>query len=158
MHFKTWHRCCNSLPSTSRPANCSHAEERIMAERTNTLTESAHSASSDIEQVFRRHMDELGDKVKDELGKLTSAGTAFGGGVGMAMLGTVLGGLAFVHLAHRVTGLPLWLCYAGSSALACTTGAGLFAVGTRKVSNVRLFRESNGHASGHNGHIDAYAG
>ena len=82
----------------------------------------------------------------DELGKVTGAGAALGGGLGMTALGTILGGIAFVHLVHRVTGLPLWLCYAGSSAAACAAGAGLFAAGVQKASEVELLPEGTGRA------------
>ena len=121
------------------------AEERI-----NSLAGSGQSVASDIEQVFREHFDELGTRLTNELGKLTAAGTAFGGGLGMAALGTVLGGIGFVHLVHRVTGLPLWLCYMGSSAVACSTGAGLFAAGSKKVSQMNLLPKHQGQAG--NGH------
>ena len=77
-----------------------------------------------------------------ELGKTGTAGASFGGGLGMTALGTILGGLGFVHLIHRVTGLPLWLCYAGSSAAACAAGAGLFATGASQVAQIDVFPDT----------------
>lgn len=111
-----------------------------------SLGDTTSDLSSDLEKVIRQHVGELRDEVVDRLGKLTAAGAAFGGGAGMAVLGTVLGGLAFVHFVHKLTGLPLWLCYAGSSALACSAGAGLFAAGVRKASEVELLPEGAGRA------------
>lgn len=118
-----------------------------MAEQqTQSLADTARDISVEVEQVFRRHFGELRDDVIDELGKVGTAGAAFGGGLGMTALGTILGGLAFVHLLHKVTGLPLWLCYAGSSAAACAAGAGLFAAGVQKASEVELLPEGTGRA------------
>jgi hypothetical protein len=119
----------------------------MAAKKTHSLADTAHDLSSDIEQVFRRHLSELRDDVLDELGKIGTAGAAFGGGLGMTTLGTILGGMAFVHLVHRVTGLPLWLCYAGSSAAACATGAGLFAAGVRKASEAEVLPDGAGRAA-----------
>jgi hypothetical protein len=115
-------------------------EEQIMAEQKtqSTSVNSNQSFSSDLEMVLEKHLGKLRDELGDELGKVTTAGAQFGGAAGMAMLGTVLGGLAFVHLVHRITGLPLWLCYAGSSAAACGTAAALIAAGTQKASEVSL--------------------
>ena len=110
-----------------------------MAEQTHrTLADNSKTLSSDLEQVFQRHFGELREQVVDELGKLTTSGAAFGGGAGMAVLGTVLGGLAFVHLVHSVTRLPLWLCYAGSSAAACAVGASLVAAGVQKATELDM--------------------
>jgi hypothetical protein len=88
---------------------------------------------SDIERVLGQRLSRLKDEVVSELDTATTAGASVGGGVGMAALGTILGGLAFVHLAHKATGLPLWLCYAGSSAAACALGAGLMTDGVRQA-------------------------
>jgi len=122
-------------------------EETNMAEQTHrTLADNAKTLSSDLEQVFQRHFGELRDQVLDELGKLTTSGAAFGGGAGMAALGTVLGGLAFVHLVHSATRLPLWLCYAGSSAAACAVEASLVAAGVQKASELDVVPEGTGRA------------
>jgi hypothetical protein len=111
---------------------------------TRTLGDEAKMSSSDLEQVLQRHFGELRHQLLDELGKPTTMGAAFGGGAGMVALGTVLGGLAFVHLVHNVTRLPLWLCYAGSSAAACAVGASLVAAGVEKESELDIVPEGTG--------------
>ena len=116
--------------------------------QTPALSNTAQGLLSDIERLLGQRLGRLKDEVVDELGKATAAGTSIGGGVGMAALGTILGGFAAVHLAHKVTGLPLWLCYAGGSALACAAGAGLLAEGVRKVGDLDLVPEGAGRVAG----------
>jgi hypothetical protein len=112
-----------------------------------TLSGTAQGLMSDMERLLGQHLGRLKEQVVSELGKATAAGASVGGGLGMTALGTILGGLAFVHLVHRVTGLPLWLCYAGSSAAACAAGAGLVAEGARKVSQMDLIPDGTGQAA-----------
>jgi len=116
-----------------------------MAENnTGVLENTAQGLAADIERMLGRRLGRLRDEVVSELGKATAAGASFGGGLGMTALGTMLGGLAFVHLVHELTGLPLWLCYAGSSAAACAVGAGMFAEGVKKVGDMDLVPEGTG--------------
>jgi hypothetical protein len=82
--------------------------------------------------------------VVDELRKGATAGASLGGDLGMGALGTILGAQAFVHLLHHITGLPLWLCYATSSAIACGTAAGLLATGVRTVREMDIVPEGTG--------------
>ena len=106
--------------------------------QTRSVSDSAQQVVSDVEKLVSQHLGQLADQVKEELGKAATAGLSFGGGAGMMALGTVLGGLAVVHMLHRATGLPLWLCYTLCSATACATGAGLFAAGAQKASDIDL--------------------
>jgi hypothetical protein len=66
----------------------------------------------------------------------------------MAALGTILGGVGFVHLLHKSTGMPLWLCYAVSSAVACMVGAGLVSEGVKKVGELDLVTEGTKRVAG----------
>ena len=109
-----------------------------------TLSNTAQGLLTDIEKLLGQRLGRLKDEVVGELGKATTAGASVGSGLGMTALGTVLGGLAFVHMVHKVTGLPLWLCYAGSSAAACSVGAGLLAEGVKKVSELDFVPEGTG--------------
>lgn len=114
---------------------------------TQGLSNTAQGLMTDIERLLGQRLGQLKTDMVRELGKASTAGASFGGGLGMAALGTVLGGLAFVHFVHRVTGLPLWLCYAGSSAAACGVGAGLVAEGVRKAGDMDLVPEGAGRAA-----------
>jgi hypothetical protein len=116
--------------------------------QTQTLSNTAQGLMTDIERLLGRQLGRLRDEVVDELGKATAAGSSLGGGLGMAALGTILGGIAFVRLVHEVTGLPLWMCYAGASAAACGVGAGLVAQGVRKVGDMDIVPEGAGRAAG----------
>jgi len=118
-------------------------------DRITSVGDTARQVSSEVEQVFRNHFGDLSDRVLEELSKLKSAGSTIGGGVGMAALGTVLGGIGFVHLLQKSTGMPLWLCYGISSAMACGAAAGLCAAGAKKVSQVDLSHAGNGHSRKH---------
>lgn len=113
-------------------------------EQGQTLSNTTQGLMTDMERLLGRKLGQLKTQVVDELGKATTAGAAVGGGLGMAALGTVLGGLAVVHLVQKVTGLPLWLCYAGASAAACATGAGLVTEGVRKAGEMDLLPEGVG--------------
>lgn len=120
----------------------------IVANTQSSLGGTAQGLVSDIERLLGQRLGRLKDEVVDELGKAGAAGASLGGGLGMTALGTILGGLAFVHLVNRVTGLPLWLCYAGASAAACTAGAGLVAQGVRKVGDLDIIPEGAGRVAG----------
>jgi len=111
-----------------------------------TLSNTAQGLFKDMERLLSQRLDQLRDEVRDELGKATTAGASLGGGLGMAALGTILGGIGFVHLLQKVTGLPLWLCYAGSSATACVVAAGLVAEGVKKASELDILPEGTGQA------------
>ncbi|MBN9120749.1 MAG: phage holin family protein [Planctomycetes bacterium] len=110
------------------------------------LSNTTQGLITDIEKLLGQRLGRLKDEVVNELGKATTAGASFGGGLGMAALGTILGGIGFVHLAHKVTGLPLWLCYAGSSAAACAVGAGMLAEGAKKVGEMDVVPDGTGRA------------
>jgi len=114
--------------------------------QTSALGGVAEGLVSDVGRLLGQHLGRLKEEVVDELGKVTAAGASFGGGAGAAALGTVLGGLAVVHLAYKVTGLPLWLCYAGGSAAACAVGAGMFSQGMRQASEIEFVPEGTGRA------------
>jgi Putative Actinobacterial Holin-X, holin superfamily III len=105
-------------------------------QQTQSLSDVAQGIINDVERLVGQRLGRLGDQLKDELGKAATAGASFGGGAGMMALGTMLGGLAVVHILHKSTGLPLWLCYAACSATACATGAGLFAAGAKAASEM----------------------
>ena len=103
-----------------------------------SLSDVAQGIYSDVEKLIGQHLTRLAGQVREDLGKAATAGASFGGGAGMMALGTVLGGLAAVHMLHKATGLPLWLCYAGCSATACAAGAGLFAAGAKAASEMEI--------------------
>lgn len=113
-----------------------------------TLGNTAQGLLTDIERLLGQRLGRLKDEVVGELGKATTAGASLGGGLGMAALGTILGGIGFVHMVHKVTSLPLWLCYAGSSAAACAAGAGMLAGGVKKVGEMNVIPEGAGRAVG----------
>lgn len=105
------------------------------------ITNLAQGVYQDIEKLIGQHIQLLGRELKDELAKAAKAGASFGGGATFMALGTMLGGLATIHLIHKATGWPLWLCYAGCSATACAVGAGLVAAGAAQAADVRLIPE-----------------
>jgi hypothetical protein len=108
-----------------------------MAEnKTEMLTGAAEAVMSDIQRSLGERFGELRNELMDEIGKAGAAGATLGGGLGMAALGTILGGFAFVHVMHRVTGMPLWACYTVSSGMACAAGAGLVAGGVKQASDL----------------------
>lgn len=116
-----------------------------MAEhKTESVSKTAEGLISDLQKSLSDRFGHLRDDLMEEIGHAGAAGASVGGGLGMAALGTILGGLAFVHLMHRMTGLPLWACYAGSSALACSAGAGLLAGGVKQASDMGLIPEGTG--------------
>jgi hypothetical protein len=116
-----------------------------MAENaTQPLSNTAQGLVSDMEAMLGRRLGQMKEEVVDELGKATAAGASLGGGLSMAALGTILGGLAFVHLMHKVTGWPLWFCYAASSAAACATSAGLVAEGVRQAGKLDFIPAETG--------------
>jgi hypothetical protein len=98
----------------------------------------AEGMLKDIENLLGQRLGRLRNELVNELGKATAAGGSLGGGLGMAALGTILGGIGFVHLLHKATGLPLWLCYGASSAAACAVGAGMLTEGVKKVGEMDL--------------------
>jgi hypothetical protein len=108
----------------------------------------AQGMLKDIENLLGQRLGRLREELADELGKAAAAGGSLGGGLGLAALGTILGGIGFVHLLHRATGLPLWLCYAGSSAVACTLASGLVAEGVRKVGDLDVLPEGTADFAG----------
>ena len=110
--------------------------------QTQSLSDSAQQVFSDVEKLIGQHLGRLAGQVKDEIGKAATAGASFGGAAGMFALGTMLGGLAAVHVLHKATGLPLWLCYAACSATACATGAGLLAAGAKTAADMDLVPDS----------------
>lgn len=113
-----------------------------MAEgQTEILSGTTQGLINDIERLLGKRLGELQDQILKELSKAASAGASFGGGLGMAALGTILGGIGFVHLLHKATGLPLWLCYALASGTACATGAALVSGGVKQVSNMEVVPE-----------------
>jgi hypothetical protein len=120
----------------------------VAADHSQTLSNTAQGLLTDMEKLLGQRLGRLKDEVVTELGKAATAGTSLGGGVGMAALGTILGGIGFAHVVQRVTGLPLWFCYTGSSALACAIGAGLFAEGVKKVGEMDTVPEGAGQAAG----------
>jgi hypothetical protein len=111
-----------------------------------SMGNTAQGLMNDIERLLGQRLGRLKDDVIQEIGKASTAAASVGGGLGMAALGTLLGGMAFVHMVHKATGLPLWLCYAGSSAAACTMGAGLMAQGVRKAGQLEIIPEGTGQA------------
>ena len=106
--------------------------------QTQSLSDTAKDVYSDVEKQIGQHLSRLAEQAKKEFAKVSAAGASFGGGTGMIALGTVLGGIGFVHLLQKITGMPLWLCYAVCSATACATGAGLFAAEAQATSNVDM--------------------
>jgi hypothetical protein len=119
-----------------------------MAEnQTGTIGNDMQGLVSDIEQMLGRRLGRLREEVVDEFGKATAAGVSLGSGLGMTALGTILGGLGFVHLLHESTKLPLWLCYTISSAAACGVGAALIAQGARKAGDIEFLPEGSGRAA-----------
>jgi len=108
----------------------------------------AQRVYSDVERLVGQHLGRLAGQVKEEFGKAATAGVSFGSGAGMMALGTVLGGIGVVHLMHKATGLPLWMCYGLCSATACAAGAGLFAAGAKAASELDLIPEGPGRRSG----------
>lgn len=119
----------------------SQSDQQAQPDQGQSLSNTAEGLMRDIERALDQRLGRLKDQLADELGKAATAGAAFGGGLGMTALGTVLGGIGFVHLLHRATGLPLWFCYAASSATACAVGAGLVTQGVRKVGEMELIPE-----------------
>lgn len=116
-----------------------------MAESTtDMLTGTAQGLISDIERLLGRRLGQFREELEKELGKMMGAGASLGSGMGMAALGTILGGIGFVHLLNRITGLPLWLCYGVSSAIACGTAAGLVSKGVEKVGEMDMVPEGAG--------------
>ena len=103
-----------------------------------SLSDVAQGIYSDVEKLIGQHLTRLAGQVREDLGKAATAGASFGGGAGMMAVGTVMGGMAAVHLLHKATGLPLWACYAACSATACAAGTGLFAAGAKAVSEIDL--------------------
>jgi hypothetical protein len=111
---------------------------------TELLSGTAQGFISDIERLLDRRLGQFQQELEKELGKMLGAGASLGSGMGMAALGTILGGLGFVHLLNRVTGLPLWLCYGVSSAIACSAAAGLVSKGVEQVNEMDVVPEGAG--------------
>jgi hypothetical protein len=110
----------------------------VVENQTQTLGEVAGQTLGDLERVFTQRLSTLKNELVQELGKAATAGTSLGSGVGLAALGTILGGIGFVHLLQKASGLPLWLCYAASSAVACSAAAGLVTAGVKKAGEMDL--------------------
>ncbi len=119
----------------------------MVENQTGTIANTTQNLVSDIERMLGQRLGQLREEVVDEFGKATTAGVSLGSGLGMTALGTMLGGLAFVHLVHETTKLPLWLCYAASSAAACGVGAALIAQGRRKAGDIDFLPEGAGRAA-----------
>jgi hypothetical protein len=113
----------------------------VATEQSQSLGNVGQALVSDVERVLGQRLGRFREEIVDELGKMTAAGTSLGGGLGLAALGTVLGGIGFVHLVHKATGLPLWLCYAGASATACAVGSGMLTAGVKKVGELDVIPE-----------------
>lgn len=116
-----------------------------MAEtQTEMLSDTTRGLISDIERVLGQRLGRLQKELIQELSKASTAGASLGSGIGLAALGTILGGMGFVHLVNKATGLPLWLCYAGSSAIACSAAAGLLTKGAQQVGEMDIVPEGAG--------------
>jgi hypothetical protein len=112
--------------------------------QTQPFSNTTQGLLTDIENLLGKRLGQLQEEVLKELGKAATAGASVGSGLGMAALGTILGGLGFVHLLNKATGLPLWLCYGLGSAAACGTAAALVSEGVKKVGDMEMVPEGTG--------------
>ncbi|HEY1380674.1 MAG TPA: phage holin family protein [Gemmataceae bacterium] len=103
-----------------------------------TLTALGRGILADVEQLLGQHYDLLRQEIKDELAKAAGAGLAVTTGAGATAVGGLLGVLAAVHLLHKATGLPLWLCYALTGGVLAGAGGGLIAAGAKQAAGIDL--------------------
>ncbi len=101
-----------------------------------TLGDLAQGVVQDVERLLGQHLTLLRKEFAEKLDQVKPAVASLGGGTGAAALAGVLGSLAVVHLAHRVTGLPLWACYGGAAGLLGAASCGMLAEGVRRVSDL----------------------
>ena len=102
------------------------------------LANLAQGAVQDIEQLLSQHLDLLRAEVKQELGNIREAALSLTAGAGATAAGGILGTLAAVHLLHRLSGMPLWLCYAITGGGMGLQGSGLICTGVKQASKVDL--------------------
>lgn len=103
-----------------------------------TLTGLAQGILGDVEKLLGQHFDLLRQEFKDELAKAAGAGLAVTTGAGATAVGGLLGVFAVVHLLHKATGLPLWLCYALTGGVLAGAGGGLIAAGAKRAADIDL--------------------
>ncbi len=92
----------------------------------------------DCGKLLGQQVDLLRAEVNRELARAGRAAWLAAAGGGLAASGGLLSGLALAHLLRRVTGLPLWLCYAGAAGTSGAAGAALLRASGRGLSRVQL--------------------
>jgi hypothetical protein len=102
------------------------------------LSNLAGGVVSDFEELIGQHFDMIRAEVKQELRQVSNAVGSLTAGAGATAAGGILGTLAAVHLLQKLTGLPLWACYALVGGGLGLLGGGLVARGVKQVSDVDL--------------------
>lgn len=77
-------------------------------------------------------------EVREELRRAGTAAGTMVAGSGLLAAAGLLSGPMVVHLVHRVTRLPLWMCYAAVAGGMGAAGAALVRQGGRTLQGVQL--------------------
>ncbi len=102
------------------------------------LSSVAQGVLNDFEKLLGQHIDLLRAEFKQDLAQARNAVIALSAGAGTTALGGILGTLAGVHLLQRLTGWPLWFCYALVGGSLGLLGTGLIGTGMKQVSEIDL--------------------
>ena len=91
-------------------------------------------------RLVRQQVELFRAEARQELSKVVRSGGVVAGGAGLTAAAGLMGGLMAVHFLHRVTRLPLWVCYGLAAAGAGTGGLYLMRTGARDLLDLRFPR------------------
>jgi hypothetical protein len=94
----------------------------------------------DGSRLVRQQVELFRAEAGGELHKVVQSGGRVAGGAGLAAAGGLMAGFMAVHFLHRVTRLPLWMCYGLAAAGAGYGGLTLLRTGARDLVDVRFPR------------------
>src|SRR5438552_2684469 len=87
-------------------------------------------------RLVRQQGQLLTSEVQEDVRQAGAATAQMGGGIALLAASGVLATASAVHLAQRVTRLPLWCCYGLAAGAAAIAGQRLFASGRDSAANL----------------------
>jgi len=103
------------------------------------LTELVGGIVHDAGTLVSQQIDLLRAEVLQELRRAGTSAVTLAAGGGLLAAAGLLSGPMLVHLLHRLTRLPLWVCYATVAGSMGAAGVALLRTGGRGLGQVQLF-------------------
>jgi Putative Actinobacterial Holin-X, holin superfamily III len=93
---------------------------------------------SDSQKLISQQVELLRLELLGELQKAKTPAFSLGAGLGLVAACGLLSTQMLVHLLHRSTNLPLWVCYGILAGLLGAAGAKLINTGRKKIGDLQL--------------------